>query len=424
MTAVIRVQNLSKRYRLGASAGRGYCTLRESVMDALAAPIRRLVRAAGRGPGERPTEHWALRDVSVEIGAGEVVGVIGRNGAGKSTLLKVLSRITEPTAGRVELRGRVGSLLEVGVGFHPELTGRENIALNGAILGMTRREIARQFDAIVDFAEVGPFLDTPVKRYSSGMYVRLAFAVAAHLEPEILLVDEVLAVGDYAFQKKCLGKMQEVSRGGRTVLFVSHSLPAVLHLCDRVVLLERGRVAYVGAADEGVKRYLDTGANAGGGETDLRGHPARRPGCPTVLERVRFLDRDGRVRDRFQSGEAVILEFAVNPPGPLADPQFGIGVDDWTGARVFSLATYLSHSRLPALRGPCTVRCGVAELPLAPGRYLLSLSAGTPQNPCLDALDQAVALEVEPSDYYGNGRLAPGLGRVLVRSVWERGEPC
>ena len=244
---MIKVERLSKRYRLGASNG-AYRTLRESISAAAIAPWRGVTRLAGwlgtdgvleNGNGSTD-DFWALKDVSFEIQPGEVVGIVGRNGAGKSTLMKILSRITEPTSGRAEFRGRIGSLLEVGTGFHHELTGRENIYLNGSILGMSRREIARRFDEIIAFSEIEGFLDTPVKRYSSGMYVRLAFAVAAHLEPEILLVDEVLAVGDQKFQKKCLGKMREVGRSGRTVLFVSHNIAALEALCEQSILIERG----------------------------------------------------------------------------------------------------------------------------------------------------------------------------------------
>jgi lipopolysaccharide transport system ATP-binding protein len=256
MTApAIRVDGIGKRYRLGEHTSFG--SLRESLMNRL--------RAIGRRRGERSAASiWALRDVSFDVAEGEAIGIIGRNGAGKSTLLKVLSRITEPTEGRAEIRGRVGSLLEVGTGFHPELTGRENIFLNGAILGMTREETRRRFDEIVAFAEVETFLDTPVKRYSSGMYLRLAFAIAAHLEPEILLVDEVLAVGDANFQKKCLGKMGEVTNRGRTVLFVSHNLGAVTNLCSRALLLDTGRVRADGPSRNVVAQYVDMGASASG----------------------------------------------------------------------------------------------------------------------------------------------------------------
>jgi lipopolysaccharide transport system ATP-binding protein len=247
----IQVQNLSKRYRLGAAQAR-YQTLRES--------LTRAVRSIGQRSSTDENILWALRDVSFEVKQGEAVGIIGRNGAGKSTLLKILSRITKPTSGRALIHGRVGSLLEVGTGFHPELTGRENIYLNGAILGMRRAEIERKFDEIVAFSEIEKFLDTPVKFYSSGMYVRLAFAVAAHLEPEILVVDEVLAVGDAQFQKKCLGKMDQVSKGGRTVLFVSHNMGAIRQLCTRGILIEKGALAMNADVDSVVRRYVEGAA--------------------------------------------------------------------------------------------------------------------------------------------------------------------
>ena len=257
---VIRVEGLSKRYRIGVREQ--YGSLRESLMRAAKAPFLRLTQI-GKPVSEQDTI-WALKDVSFEVEKGEVVGIIGRNGAGKTTLLKILSRITEPTEGYGEIRGRVGSLLEVGTGFHPELTGRENIYLNGAILGMKKAEIDRKFDEIVAFAEVEKFLDTPVKHYSSGMYVRLAFAVAAHLEPEILLVDEVLAVGDAAFQKKCLGKMGDVAREGRTVLFVSHNMGAINRLCRLGIWLEQGQISRIGPAEEVVAAYMSMGSFAEG----------------------------------------------------------------------------------------------------------------------------------------------------------------
>src|SRR5687767_14826251 len=241
MKPIVSIEGVSKRYRIGGLHP-GYETFREMIGGALSAPFRR----KGAEPFERQKTLWALREVSLEVRQGELLGIVGHNGAGKSTLLKILSRITKPTQGEVRLRGRVGSLLEVGTGFHPELTGRENIFLNGAILGMRRHEIQRKFDQIVDFAEISQFLDTPVKRYSSGMYVRLAFAVAAHLEPEILIVDEVLAVGDLSFQRKCMGRMREVGRSGSTILFVSHNMPAIESLCTRAVLMDHGRVAMDG----------------------------------------------------------------------------------------------------------------------------------------------------------------------------------
>ena len=268
---MIRVSNLSKRYELG-QAQAAYSTIRETLVETLRAPLNFLRRRNGG-----PEYLWALDDVSFEVQRGEVLALIGRNGAGKSTLLKILSRITEPTRGRVELYGRVGSLLEVGTGFHSELSGRENIYLSGAILGMKREEIKRKFDEIVSFAELEKFTETPVKRYSSGMYMRLAFAVAAHLEPEILLVDEVLAVGDAQFQKKCLGKMSEVAHEGRTVLFVSHNMAAVNQLCPRAIMLSDGKVVEDGPTADVVAEYLKSGSTEGGSETTWT-DPRRAPG--------------------------------------------------------------------------------------------------------------------------------------------------
>ena len=276
MKPIVRVESLSKQYRIGARRA-GYDTLRESLVRAARAPLKSLRSQNGRHGSDTI---WALKDISFDVAPGEVVGIIGRNGAGKSTLLKTLARITEPTKGKVELYGRLASLLEVGTGFHPELTGRENIYLNGAILGMHKAEIDRKFDDIVAFAELEKFLETPVKHYSSGMYMRLAFAVASHLEPEILLVDEVLAVGDAAFQKKCLGKMGEVAKQGRTVLFVSHNLTAVKSLCGRTLWLDKGQIVEAGDTDDVVLSYVQSGT-----QTTLRRQwddPATAPGGSDV----------------------------------------------------------------------------------------------------------------------------------------------
>ncbi len=301
MTTAIAVENLGKRYRIGQYRA-AYGTLR----DSLARGVKRL--ASGH-PRHHREEIWALEGVSFRVEEGEVLGVIGKNGAGKSTLLKLLTRITAPTEGRAEIRGRVGSLLEVGTGFHPELTGRENVFLNGAVLGMKRREIGRKFDDIVEFSGIGKFIDTPVKRYSSGMYVRLAFSVAAHLEPEILLVDEVLAVGDVEFQRRCLGRMEEYGSSGRTVLFVSHNMPAVARLCDRVILLTGGRLVLDGPASEVVAHYLQMESGSGSEETwpDL----ASAPGDDLVrLRSVRVLAEDGRLLDAADVRRPVGVEIA------------------------------------------------------------------------------------------------------------------
>ena len=285
MKPVIKAQGVGKHFRLGARQA-AYSTLRESLTEAVAAPLRRL-RGGAQGAGGETL--WALKDVGFEVAPGEAVALIGRNGAGKSTLLKILSRITEPSEGRIELYGRVGSLLEVGTGFHSELSGRENIYLSGALLGMRREEIRRQFDDIVAFAEVEKFIDTPVKRYSSGMYMRLAFAVAAHLDPEILLVDEVLAVGDANFQKKCLGKMNEVARHGRAVIFVSHNMTAVSQLCPRAIRLSDGRVVEDGPTQQVVTSYLKSGSRGGGSEW-IWEDPRRAPGNDRYrLHAVRIL---------------------------------------------------------------------------------------------------------------------------------------
>jgi lipopolysaccharide transport system ATP-binding protein len=419
MEAAISADRISKLYWIGAGRSPGYRTLRESMVDGLASAWRRLRRFAISDPASSE-EHWALRDVSFEIQPGEVVGVIGRNGAGKSTLLKILSRITQPHSGRVTLRGRVGSLLEVGVGFHQELTGRENIYLNGAIFGMSRREIARKFDEIVAFAEVESFLDTPVKRYSSGMYVRLAFAVASHMEPEILLVDEVLAVGDAAFQKKCLGKMDEVSRSGRTVLFVSHSMATIINLCTKALVLDRGRLVFEGPCEEGVGLYVK-GCNAdSASEVDLVDHPHRRVGSKPILGKVRLRGADGGPADQFPCGEPIEIEIEVDPCCTISRPHFAVGFEDMLGCRLFTAATYLTETWSPDNHRPRRVTCRIDQLPLTPGRYSISLNAGPREWVWTDVIDQAVWVDVLENDFYGNGRIPnPDWGRFLVRSSWE-----
>jgi lipopolysaccharide transport system ATP-binding protein len=310
----IRVDNLSKLYKIGALRSK-HDTLRDRINDVLFNPFKKLAKVAKaqRNPIKQSTsfstdDHiWALKDVSFEVKRGEVIGIIGRNGAGKTTLLKILSRITEPTKGRAEILGRVGSLLEVGTGFHPELTGRENIYLNGAILGMKKNEIERKFDEIVAFAEIERFLDTPVKRYSSGMYVRLAFAVAAHLDPEILLVDEVLAVGDVSFQKKCLGKMDDVAKQGRTVLFVSHNLAAIQSLCQRAILLNSGTLILDGSAKSVISKYLTTGLKQEG--ECVWTNIDQAPGDDIVkLGAIRVLNKDKKVCTQFDVRDPIYFE--------------------------------------------------------------------------------------------------------------------
>ena len=331
---IIKVQHLSKLYRLGATHS-AHHTLR----DELAGAVKSVFNRQTNNDNGKDNTIWALNDVSFEVSRGEVIGIIGRNGAGKSTLLKILSRITEPTKGRIELYGRVGSLLEVGTGFHPELTGRENIFLNGVIMGMKRKELARKFDEIVAFADIDKFIDTPVKRYSSGMYVRLAFAVAAHLEPEILIVDEVLAVGDEVFQKKCLGKMATIAHEGRTVLFVSHNMPAVINLCPRVILLEKGGVVQDSKASDVVGYYLHTG----GAKLAHREWPdiSTAPGDDVVrLRSMSVIDENEQVCPSIDIRKRVGIrfEYDVLQSGPRLVPTFNLAMESgvlvfWAGDR-------------------------------------------------------------------------------------------
>lgn len=326
--AAIAVSGLSKLYHLGATRVRGYRTLTETISESARSVAHRIRRAIRPAPnlanvdGARASKDlWALRDVSFSVSPGEMVGIIGRNGAGKSTLLKILSRITEPTAGRIALRGQLGSLLEVGTGFHPELTGRENIFLNGAILGMTRREIARKLDAIIEFAEMAQFIDTPVKRYSSGMQVRLAFAVSAHLEPNILLLDEVLSVGDLAFQRKCMDHAQRLRKRNATVLFVSHNMFTIKAMCDRAIYLNSGRMEFDGAVEEGIARYENDCrlGIASWAQPQIGSDPAARPIRVTDIQ---TLSESGQPRTVFDFGERMRVRLAFHAPNRLTRPNF------------------------------------------------------------------------------------------------------
>ncbi len=387
----IRVEDLSKRYRLGQTVG--YKTLRESLTNALMTPFRRR-RSVTRGPsatsreGQAPSRElskknqpdyiWALRDVSFEVKRGEAVGIIGKNGSGKSTLLKILSRITSPTEGYAEIHGLVGSLLEVGTGFHPELTGRENIFLNGAILGMKKNEVQRRFDEIVAFSEIGKFLDTPVKRYSSGMYVRLAFAIAAHLEPEILLVDEVLAVGDAQFQKKCLGKMEGVTKEGRTVLFISHNMAAVQELCPRAILLREGRIVEEGTARTVISSYLSRESGLSAGSMDVSDPSLRRNSLPDSRfrwTRVTVVNLAGEVTGLLKFSEPFELILQGSSDSDLSEVRVGFSVDSILGIAIFNSyqVDYGLTDRLPA--GEVRFRVRIEPNLLAPGLYTFSLRA-------------------------------------------------
>lgn len=338
MTLAVRVEHLSKQYRIGVAQTRfRYGMFRDVLADVVATPVRVARSLAGRSiRGADSTSHiWALDDVSFDVEEGRVLGIVGRNGAGKSTLLKILSRVTEPTRGLVTIRGRVGSLLEVGTGFHPELTGRENIYMNGAVLGMKRAEIERKFDEIVAFSEVEQFVDTPVKRYSSGMYLRLAFAVAAHLEPDILVVDEVLAVGDAEFQKKCLGKMGDVAQQGRTVLFVSHNMSAILRLTQETIVLKKGRLVKRAPTQEAVDFYLASG-QAETGERIWEPEDIPPSAAPFRPVSLRLKDRQGRIVDTIRSTEPATIEWEYRLEAPLTGLRVGMYLSTMRGEYVFT----------------------------------------------------------------------------------------
>jgi len=408
---IIQVRNLSKRYRIG-SRQEAYGSLRESVTNAFAEVINRV---RNRQTLEQVDTIWALKDVSFDVQPGEVVGIIGRNGAGKSTLLKILSRITKPTEGMVRLHGRVGSLLEVGTGFHPELTGRENIHLNGAILGMSRVEIASKFDEIVDFAEIEKFLDTPVKRYSSGMYVRLAFAVAAHLEPEILLVDEVLSVGDAAFQKKCLGKMGDVANEGRTVLFVSHNMGAVSSLCRRGILIEKGSITVQGSIDETIAKYIH-GDNSHTGTDSIINHPNRIDAYQSKLTSF-SLEPHG---ETIYYGKPLELRIGYQFDESVTVPQFCVDFQTVRGITAFTLISDYQQNEIPGiLQGVGEVVCNVHFLPLLPGDYSIGLKLWQPGLK-LDEINNVKQIRVEWLEReLGQFNWNSSLGVVYVEADWH-----
>ncbi len=415
MKPIIKVENLGKKYRLGTRRADASTTLREAVSNLARAP-RKLF---SRDRAEKENWFWALRGVNFEVAPGEVVGIIGRNGAGKSTLLKILARVTEPTEGRVELYGRANSLLEVGTGFHQDLTGRENIFVNGAILGLRNAEIRRLFDEIVAFAEIEQFLDTAVKHYSSGMYMRLAFAVAAHLNPDILVIDEVLSVGDAQFQKKCLGKVQDVARAGRTVLFVSHNMAAVEHLCSRGIVIERGEVIFTGDQSAAITRYLESISRNIGIEMNER---TDRSGSGEVrVKKIEIKDLEGNPLYNVMSGQDIEIFFhfetapAFNAAGIMAGFMLRTHLD---------VPVFLQHNRLTgdnwdALPPHGAFVCRIKKLPLPPANYRFGFSIMRGEE-YLDRIDDASELIVIDGDFYGSGEVPPAShGCCLVDAEWR-----
>jgi lipopolysaccharide transport system ATP-binding protein len=408
MDTAIRVENLSKRYRIDRVRQR-YQTLRDEIADGLRALFRR------NGQDHETETFWALRDVSFEVKHGEVIGIIGRNGAGKSTLLKILSRITEPTQGRATIHGRVGSLLEVGTGFHGELSGRENIYLNGAMLGMKKAEIDRKFDEIVAFSEVENFIDTPVKRYSSGMYVRLAFAVAAHLEPEILIVDEVLAVGDVAFQKKCLGKMGDVAREGRTILFVSHNTATVQTLCSRGILLRDGAVIVDGNVSEAVDAYLRAlEQNAG---QDISERTDRRGRGRVRLHSVQICDGAACPSPTLVTGRPARFIFCVSAIQPQTSCVFTLYDQQGSPVTFFNSALHGPEDSHDPLRESKFV-CDVDELLLVPGRYRINVAIAN-HGELEDHVEAAAFFDVQEGQLRGRPiRHGRQYGSVCLQHRW------
>jgi lipopolysaccharide transport system ATP-binding protein len=423
----IKVENISKIYRIGMKE-KTHDTIGGAVIDFVKSPLKNYKTYRSyykfndvdlKNPETKDHNDiiWATRNVSFEVGKGQVVGLIGGNGAGKSTLLKILAKITPPTSGRAEIRGRLSSLLEVGTGFHPELTGRDNVFLNGAILGMTKKEIKQKFDEIVDFSGVEKFIDTPVKRYSSGMKVRLAFAVSAFLEPEILLVDEVLAVGDSAFQNKCIGKMGEVSKEGRTIIFVSHNMPAILNLCERVIVMESGSVKMDTDPDTGIKAYFESTASQGN-HNDFSKLPRLRNHQPT-LQRLEFLNAFGTPVNSVQSGDSLTVRIHYSHSDAIKNAHFGITFETLMGIKVFYVHSKIQKGRFPDLAPSGVVECRIHKLPLLAGTYYITAGCGS-QKVQMDYLERCCQFQVTEADVFGTGKtLNPKAACVFVEADWE-----
>ncbi len=420
MTTVIKAENISKQYKISHQKSEGYKTLSDSLSNFGERIINRIKHPLSTTPNEEIETFEALKDINFEIKQGDRIGIIGRNGAGKSTLLKLLSRITAPSTGTIGIKGRVASLLEVGTGFHPELTGRENIFLNGAILGMSKRDIGAKFDEIVSFAEVMKFLDTPVKRYSSGMYVRLAFAIAAHMEPDILIVDEVLAVGDVAFQRKCLGSMQNNATQGRTIIFVSHQMSAINNLCNRGLVLSDGRVRHNSSASSAIDFYLSQNSENREGFSDFSNNNTYRTGNTPLITSVGLLDKKRKAyRSWIKTGETLDIEIRYLIHDIYVDYCF-LAFSNTAGERVFSCGTHLDRGFNKKLQGTGKLICSIPNFPLVDGEYTLDVSLGTKARGNLDHISRALSFRVELSNYFQTGQvILPGQGHFAVNSHWS-----
>jgi lipopolysaccharide transport system ATP-binding protein len=419
MSEILTVQNLGKRYRIQHTHKSEEAILPDTLTDAVRGAIKGLFNPKAKVL-RTYEDFWALRDVSFSIKQGDRVGMIGRNGAGKSTLLKILSRVTEPTTGKIQISGRVASLLEVGTGFHPELSGRENIFLNGAILGMTRPEILSKFDQIVEFSEVDRFLDTPVKRYSSGMYVRLAFSVAAHMEPEVMIVDEVLAVGDAQFQKKCLAKMADIAANGCTIIFISHSMATITNLCTKCMYLESGRLLYFGETEKAIDYYISSGA-ALGEQAPTQMSDFRPAWAKPYITEVALLDEDDRPATKILMGEpmTVRMEFECPVGTQLKDPNMGIVFHHNSFGPVGGVTMAMTGQHSFGSHTAGCIDCTLPAVPLLPGQYSIevTISDGLKE---LDTLNRYLKLTVEESDIYGTGKVPVGnLGVIYLQPKWS-----
>ena len=415
----IRVENLSKCYNLGASAAEHW-RLSDAIKSTARSTVAKVKALGSTRLRANENAYWAVKDVSFEVQRGEVLGLVGRNGAGKSTLLKLLSRITTPTSGRIEVRGRLGSLLEVGTGFHPELTGRENVFLNGSILGMTRREIAKKFDQIVEFSEIGKFLDTPVKRYSSGMYVRLAFAIAAHLEPDVLILDEVLAVGDATFQRKCIDRMTELARQGRTILFVTHNMQLVPRLCDRAVHLSKGQVQEIGPSDLVTQHYLDRILEDSRGG-DLRDKPRSGDGRARFV-RAEAYDAHNEPVSAHVCGNDLTIRLEIETAETLPSVAVRVALQTLHGTRI--VTAWTRESDLPLTLTPGTHKLAVtlANVAIRPGQtFLVNLNLTNDSATVIDQVESAIVLDVVGDDRTEKLSTNTDQGLWVTPQTWTRG---